>query len=315
MKTFKARSADGLNSQTFFALSQHGASLEYLQLESIHADAMPNLSKLSGCTNLKSLILAERAPAIQDLEKRFNGTFLEVVAWLRECKELREIWLNNFLSGPAILTPLLLESNIRLTSLTLDRYVMNQSTEFHQALASHVSLQRLFLSGEGVDVGDPNNEILVESLCALENLKELQLRDVSDGFMNHHIVRLAQSLLKLKRLGIGGYGVDDEIWEGIACLQSLQSLELNALSRFTVKGILEYIWKLGDGNRELVLGINMQDNDCDIPEAEQAIIEEAIVGKVDGRFGMTFWKGKYHSPISTMYIISQQAYTLDRSRS
>ena len=296
MTTYSTRGGSGLNAQTFLALNHHRESLENLRLEGIHADAMPKLSKLSGCTNLKSLTLAENPPAIQDLEKRFNDTFLEMVAWLRECKNLRDLSFRNMLSGPGLLTPLLLEKDIKLIHLTLDGYVMSQSKEFHQALANQTSLLHLFLNGEGVEVGDPDNEALIESLCALENLRELQLRDVSDGFLNHHILRLTQSLPKLRRFGTTGYGVDDEIWTGLASLRSLQSLELNALSRFTVNGILEFIWQLGDGNRDLVLSINMQDNDCEIHDAEQAIVEEALAAKVDGRFGLTYWKGSYSFP-------------------
>ena len=293
LKSFKMHSMGDCGAETFLALNGHRESLETLKLEGIPADAMPSLSMLKGCTNVKLLVLAENPPPSQDLEKRHNDTFLEVIAWLRECKGLRSLGMKNFLSGSALLTPIVLENDIRLTHLSLDGYVMTESKDFHQALAHQPSLQSLELCGEGVDPGDAENDILVETLSKLQYLRHLHLKDVSDGFMNPHIARLAQDLPQLEALLISGYGVDDGIWEAMASLHSLRQLELNAISRFTANGILDFIANLGEGNHKIQLSVNMQDNDTEISDQEYAIIQETIYANLEGRFSLTFWKGNY----------------------
>ena len=297
LRSLKMHSMGDCGAETFLALNSHRESLETLELEGVHAEAMPALSMLKGCTNVKSLILAENAPPIQDLEKRHKDTFHEVVAWLRECKGLRNLGMKNFLSSSAIVTPILLENDIKLINLSLDGYVMAESTDFHHALAHQPSLQGLWLTGEGFDPGDAENDVLVEALSKLQHLRHLHLKEVSDGFMNPHIVRLAKDLPQLEDFGISGYGVDDGIWEDMASLHSLRNLELNAISRFTANGILDFIVNLDEGNRGLSLSINMQENESEISDQEYAMIQETIYAKLEGRFGLTFWKGNYNSDL------------------
>ena len=296
LRSFIVQGMGACGAETFLALNSHRESLKELEFSELNAEAMPALSMLRGCSNLHSLLLAENAPPTQDLEKRHNDIFLEVVAWLRECKSLKGLTIRNFLSGPALLTPILLENDIRLINLELGNYVMSESKDFHQALAHQPSIQDLRLSGEGVEPGDADNDILVEALSKLENLEHLHLKEVSDGFLNHHVMRLARDLSKLKYFGTSGYGVNDEIWKDMASLDSLQTLELNALSRFTANGIIDFVLSLGQGNRELTLSINMQENDSEISDEEQAMIRETIYEKLGGRFGLTLWKGNYFHP-------------------
>ena len=291
LRTLRMRSMGDCRAETLLALNNHGDSLETMEIEAIHADAMPALSVLKGCTKIKSLGLAEAPPPSQDLEKRHNDTFLEVIAWLRECKSLRSVAFKNLLSGSALLMPILLENDIKLVSLSLDGCVMAESRDFCQALVHQPNLQTLSLSGEGYDPGDAENDLLVEALSKLQHLTHLYLKEVSDGFMNTHIVRLVQELPQLEDFGISGYGVDDGIWEDMASLHSLHRLELNAISRFTANGILDFIMNLGEGNRGLQLSINMQENESEISDQEHAIIQDTLSAKLEGRFGLTFWKG------------------------
>lgn len=292
LRSFEVLGMGSCGAETFLALNSHRDSLRKLELSELNAEAMPNLSILKACSSLHKLSLAEKAPPTQDLEKRHNDTFLEVIAWLRECKRLKSLTIRNFLSGPALLTPILLENDIALTKLELDNYVMSESKEFHQALANQSSLEDLRLSGEGVDPGDPDNDLLVEALSKLDNLTHLHLKEVSDGFLNHHITRLARDLPRLKYFGTSGYGVNDEIWKDMARLHSLQVLELNALSRFTPDGIMDFILSLGEGNRDMTLSINMQENDAEMSDEEQMTIRSIMYEKLGGRFGLTLWKGQ-----------------------
>ena len=246
---------------------------------------------LKGCTNLTSLSLSENGVATQDLEKRHNDVFLEVVAWLCQCKRLRTISLYNLLSAPALLTPVLLESGIHLTKLALEGYSMSESRDFHRALAQQTSLQDLWLKGESSDNLE-DVDFLVESLSKLENLTDMRLQEVSDFFMDKHFCTLAKSLRRLEVWESSGYAIGDDIWSDMASMKSLRRLEFNAQTRFTSNGIMDFILNLGPGNNGLLLNIAMQDVDYDLTDEEQSTIRETMTSKVDGRFDFMLFRGK-----------------------
>ena len=253
---------------------------------------------LKGCTNLTSLRLSENGVATQDLEKRHNDIYLEVVAWLCQCKGLRTISLYNLLSAPAILTPVLLESSIHLTKLSLEGYSMSESQDFHRALSQQTSLQDLWLKGESSD--NPEDvDLLVDSLSKLENLTDMRLQEVSDYFQNQHFCTLAKSLQRLEVWESSGFGITDAIWNDMASMKSLRRLEFNALTRFTSNGIIEFILQLGSGNRGLLLNIAMQDVDFNLTDEEQSLVKETMTSNLDGRFDFMLYRGKmplrYHS--------------------
>ncbi|KAL8812870.1 MAG: hypothetical protein Q9200_000692 [Gallowayella weberi] len=269
--------------ESFLALSCQQESLKELKLGSIDANAMQSLNMLAGCTKLTTLLLTDATNRSIDLKNAHNDVFLEVVAWLRSCKKLRSITLRNLRGGQDLLTPMLLENDIRLKNLELKGYAMADARDFHQALANQPSLQELQLQGDSDEVGD-GVTTLVESLSQLVNLTDLHLQDVSDYFTDEVIGRLARSLPKLEEWWTGGWAVTDAIWQDIATLKSLRRLDMAAISRFTAKGILDFILNLGAGNKGLVLAIMMADVDCDLTEGEQMVIRETIAAKVDGRF-------------------------------
>ena len=253
---------------------------------------------LKMCTNLTSLLLSENGVATQDLEKRHNDIFLEVVSWLCQCKGLRTISLYNLLSAPALLTPVLLESSIHLTKLALEGYLMPESRDFHRALSHQTSLQDLWLKGESSD--NPEDvDLLVESLSKLENLTDMRLQEVSDYFRDEHFCTLAKSLQRLEVWESSGYAIGDAIWSDMASMKSLRRLEFNALTRFTSDGIMEFILNLGSGNNGLLLNIAMQDVDFNLTDEEQIIIKEMMTSRVDGRFDFMLFRGEgllnYHS--------------------
>ena len=262
----------------------------------IKAEALSALSMLKGCTNLTSLFLAENGVATQDLEKRHNDIFLETIAWLCACKGLKSISMDKMLNAPGLLTPILLENNIKLTRLELEGYQMWESRDFHQALAHQTSLQSLWLTGESNELGQDGQDvdIFVDALSKLENMTDLRLRDISDAFMDRHLRKLAQSLPKLETWWTSGWGITDTIWSDMASLQNLRRLELTAVTRFTAEGIEEFILNLGPGNQGLVLSIMMSDTDYDLSEDEQSMIRETIASQVNGRFDFTLIRGMYY---------------------
>jgi len=273
-------------------LNGHARSLTELKLNSIKPEAMPMLSKLNDCTNITTLLLTESLNAVTDLENLHNDIFLEMVSWLTNCKNLRNITFTSFLSAPALLKPVLVDNNIYLTHLKLEGYAMRGNQEFHKALAHQTSLQSLSLKGEAEDFGLGGGFIiLVDSISQLVNLVDLDLKEISDYFRNEHICQLARHLPKLEVWWTSGYGITDVVWDDIASLKSLRRLELSAQTSFTAEGILDFVQKLGPGNKGFLLAVTMADMDSDLSEEEQSLIRETMTEKVEGRFDFTLMRG------------------------
>ena len=291
LESFEIFSISQIGAESFLALNCHRETLTELKLNGVKAESIPALSMLKGCTNLTSFLLSENGLATQDLEKSNKDIFLEVVAWLCQCKRLRTISLYNLLSAPALLTPVLLESGIHLTKLALEGYLMSESRDFHRALSQQTSLQDLWLKGESSD--NPEDvDLLVESLSKLENLTDMRLQDVSDYFLDKHFCTLARSLRRLEVWESNGYAISDDIWSDMASLKSLRRLEFNAQTRFTSDGIMDFILNLGPGNNGLLLNIAMQDVDYNLTDEEQSMIRENLTSKLNGRFDFMLFRGK-----------------------
>lgn len=258
---------------------------------------IPNVSLLKGCTNLVSLSLAGETLLAEetlsaDLEESHNEAFLEIIVWLKECKRLQNLGLTNLRSAPSLMATILLAKTINLNSLVLTSreyggFIMRNSDEFHQALASQTNLQSLRLKG-GLD--EPrsyelkDSDVLVESLSKLINLMDLRVAELSNLFADRHIVQLASSLPKLEVWLTRGFGLTDAVWGQVASLRSLRRLDLGTVTRFTADGILDFINKLGPGNTGLVLSVMNLTMSCWV---EQELIREMIAKKVEGNLEYT----------------------------
>lgn len=295
LESFQIFSASDIGPKSFTALSHHAASLTDLKLSGLKSHAIHNLNNLKACTALKTLHL-EDANGISQLETHYIDTFLEIVDWLRSCKDLADLRLRNFNDGPSLLTPLLLENNPSLTRLSLEGYAMTQHRQFHQALAHATHLESLWLKGDGEDVVRDDIDALVDALCALTNLKDLMLKEVSDYFRDEHISRLIQSLPQLEELWTSGYDITDGIWPSFTQSHNLRSLTFYAMTSFTANGILDFIVTLGPSNKGFLLSIMNADVDSNLTEEEQNSIRETLAVQLDGKFEFTLMRG-------TLYLI------------
>ncbi|MCJ1430061.1 hypothetical protein MMC29_007976 [Sticta canariensis] len=287
LESFETFSSHKLGLESFEALSRHGESLVELKFNMLQAGTLPGVSLLKGCTNLVSLTLGGDGLTTPDLETLDNDNFRETVAWLRECIKLRVLVFTNFFSGPSLLARVLLENSIRLTSLEYSGFVLRDSKEFHQALANQTSLQSLCLKGDVDEYALDAVDMLVESLSKLVNLTDLRLREISDFFIDHHIIQLASSLPKLEFWTTSGFGLTDCIWDKVATLRSLRRLDLSASTSFTAKGILGFIEQLRPGNKGLVLAVMNAEMDSELSPRELSLIRDSFARKVEGRFEFT----------------------------
>ena len=290
LRSFAILGGTKISAESFLALNCHSQSLSRLELRSIDATAMQYLSKFKDCIHIRSLNLAEDMAPSQDLENRHNDVFLELVDWLSKCRSLKEISLSNLTSAPALLTPVLRERGIELSSLEIERYSMSGNKDFHQALALQTKLISLYLKGEESET-PADNDNFVDSLSKLVNLRDLRLTQISAHFTECHICTLAQNLPNLETYWTAGYHITDAIWPDIAKLKLLKRLELNADTRFTANGILDFVLSLGSGNKGFALSVMMQDTDSDITEGEQDVIRDTLSQRLGGRFDFLLARG------------------------
>ena len=147
LKSFAALGAAAVGPETLLSLNCHSKSLRKLKLNGLRAEAIKNISFLQECTALDSLEIAD-AEGFINLEETQNDVYLEVIAWLGRCTNLRELILQNMLSGPAILTQVCLTNAVRLRKLHVAGYTLNRSQEFHKALTRQTSLEWLQLKAD-----------------------------------------------------------------------------------------------------------------------------------------------------------------------
>jgi hypothetical protein len=196
LRVLLIHSSNDAGPETFLSLNNHHASLKHLTLGSLKVPALKSLSLLRGCTAIESLELEDMTGSI-DLEATENDTFLEIIAWLTSCKQLKSIILKNFVNGPQILTSVCLEHAIKLDSLTLEGYMLAGNQDFHRALAHQTSLTSLELRGDAEEFFRDDIDTLLNCLCQLSNLKYLNILDISDYLKTSEIQFLALHLSKV----------------------------------------------------------------------------------------------------------------------
>ena len=288
LKSFTTFSRVDLGAESALALNCHSHSLANLELQ-LTNEAIPHMGFMKGCNAVESLKLTDIYKTI-DLEKTQHDVFLEVVSWLTESRNLTSLVLNGFISGAAIVTPVLLEENIRLESLEIDNYAQKDQKTFHQALVHQPTIQRLILESEPIEFRD-DLDTLVHALCQLKQLRTLKLIGISAMFSDNHIGSLSEQLELLEDLYVGGLQLTDACLEHVIHLRNLRSIAFSGITTFTMEGLLHFISKLGPGNYGLVLAIDHADPDQGLSEQEQQFVRSQLYEQVDGRLEYTFLRG------------------------
>ena len=300
----------GIGAETFLALNSHSESLKELRL-CLRTEALPHLSLLKGCTALETLKL-EDSDKRTDLEKTQNDVFLEVIAWLQECTNLRNISITGFLSASSIVLPLLLEDNIHIQRLEVDSYLVKDNRKFHQALThQRSSLRALDLKGDDDDIFRDDVEVFVDALKTLTELRELKLRGVSDLMKDEQFIPIVENLKLLEDLYISGLEVTDALLGKVAELKYLRIVTFYAISKFTIDGFLGFISKLGPGNQGIVLSVEMAEQNWLLSEEELDLVRETLAANVGGRLEYTPFRGEFISrnKLKTIYLIIHTFFT------
>ncbi|KAL4897853.1 hypothetical protein BDV59DRAFT_168654 [Aspergillus ambiguus] len=290
LEYFEILSFSQLGPRSIRALETQLGSLSELKLTSLPIEAIAELGSLPEPPALKVLVLTDSPPVARNEE--FYSIVANVANWIRSCKTLKHLELRRFVDDPALLSQILADDKVRLCSLYLEGYTMAGSHAFHEALACQDSLETLYLRGEESEF-PTDNELLVQAIVQLNNLRQLELKDISNGFTPDHVMSLTPYLPRLERLWISGDFFDDEVWTAFLCLPKLQSLSIQAYSDFTVQGILEFITQLGPGNRGFSLSILNATSDKNFTEEAQNLIRETLKVSLDGLFDFGLAREEY----------------------
>jgi len=285
---FQNDSGCGIGSETCQALALHAGSLRTLHL-AIGDSGIPDLGTLQPCTSVESLTLTDlRSP--HDLKATQNDVFTNMVVWLQQCTKLRDLALNDFVSAPDLLTPVLEKQNIQLHHLQINAlrdnglYILKENQAFHQAISCQTKLASLLLKADADGSTRDDVELLCNCLCAMKSLKRLNLTRITEYFTDFHVSMLSEHLVNLEELRVDGYGITDASLDRLSSLPYLISLEFGGLTTFTTKGLIDFVEHLGRGNQGFALSVERAAVDGMLDVAERIQVRDAIAAKVNGRF-------------------------------
>jgi hypothetical protein len=196
LRSFSLISYNYIGPETFLSLNNHHASLRYLMLGSLEPPAIKALSYLKGCDALEMIDLQD-ARGTLDLEATENDIYLEIIAWLTSCKNLKTISLTNFVNGPKILTSVCLQEAIKLQSLKLVKYMFTGNQDFHRSLTQQPSLETLYLKSDSEGSFRDDLDTFAASVRELKNLTVLNIVDTPDYWSTSEIQIIALSLSKV----------------------------------------------------------------------------------------------------------------------
>ncbi|CAN9116534.1 unnamed protein product [Alternaria alternata] len=280
LQTLQTISDVKAGAETLLALNHHGNSLEDLRL-CVSNDSIPHLSLLQGCTALKTLRIEDIHGTV-DLEATEHDIFLETTAWLRKCAGLQRLSFSKLQSGAALITPVLLEEKIQLSSLEIDSYTLKDHKTFHQALVhQQSSLRVLFLSGDTDGMFRDDLDILVDSLKQLTELRDLHLI-LPEVLRDEHLITIIADLTLLEDLYVSGLELNDIVLPHLASLPNLRTVTISGISKFTMDGLLDFVSRLGPGNQGIRLSVDMADTDTLLSEDELTLIRDNLVEKAGG---------------------------------
>lgn len=122
LESFQASDCYNFGPQSFQALNYHGNSLTDLKLNVLMPHNVSLIPLLRSCTNLVSLSLAGMAVFNNYFDDPTSDTFLETVAWLKECKQLRILTFRSFSGAYTLMTHILSNDCIHFTSLECELF-------------------------------------------------------------------------------------------------------------------------------------------------------------------------------------------------
>ncbi|KAL5339571.1 hypothetical protein BJX70DRAFT_363306 [Aspergillus crustosus] len=295
LEYFEILSFSHLGPRSIKALGAQVGSLTELKLTSLGIETVRELPSLGALPRLEVLSLTDSQPT--EWTEQFRKDLTEVAEWMRSCTRLKRLELRRFMDDNELLTQVLSDKNLQLTGLSFAGFRLWNRRDFLDALTYQISLEYLYLRGEGSEHPQDNSE-LVMALSALENIRDLELKDVSDWLTMDQVAILASFVPHLERLWISGEAFNDSIWDAFLNLRQLKSLSIYALSNFTADGVVDFISQLGPGNRGFSLSILNAISATNFPEEVQSMIRGMLAESLDGFFDFGLAQEEFSEPDS-----------------
>lgn len=278
--------------RTILALGSHTETLTKLVLTNLPMEAIAQLPSLGRMSALEHLVLTDSRPTVPD--DSFEKTLAAVAEWLHQCQKLRHLQLRDFMSTQDIdlLAKALCNDGIRLESLQMRCYSTDREQDFYDALTHQgPSLKSLTLQRRRHHLGMLEDGLL-HAICQLTELRDLDLKEVSETYSSDHIMLLIPCLTKLELFSIHGSGLGDEIWPYFRTLHNLRFLAIHGESHFTAEGLLDFISQLGPNNHSFYLSITSAAAETSIPSDAQNLISDVLAQSVEGVFDYDINIGK-----------------------
>ncbi|KKY27303.1 hypothetical protein UCDDS831_g00873 [Diplodia seriata] len=271
LRYFETISHADLGEGALLSLSSHGESLKNLKM-ALRPGTIPHLGLLKTCTALESLELeySNSRENPLDLEATQHDVFVEVQQWLCECKSLSNLQFSGIFSALKLVTPVLLQHDIKLSHLSVDCYEAHNAGEFHRALTHQTTLQWLQLTADSDAMLRDDIDVIVETLTRLEQLKHIKLIGVSDFFNDEHIIALARSLPHLDDVYFTGLQVGDAILPELANLKDLRRLEVASI--------------------RIEFRVEAAAPESKLSDEELQVINQKLTSKVDGKLEWVLYR-------------------------
>lgn len=296
LQCFEVISINNLGEQTLIALTAHAESLKVLTLGNLSGAVVGYLPVLSACTALENINLESQRYNPFDFlgnEVVLKGT----TDWIGSCRNLHSLTLTNIRDALLLIQDVLTSPDIHLRYLDLQGFSSNGGEVdvlAWRALGQQDSLEDLTVGGldgspEALIVHE--NVSLVLSICALTNLKSLDLRRTSVRAIE--LRQIITALPGLANLSFGGDWIDDQILDSLGTLKDLKSLLVNSLSVFTFDRVREFAMNLDPVRQKgVVVEINNQIGKWKFDDSQVAWLSEHFISALGGRIDI----GVFHDP-------------------
>lgn len=293
LQRFEVISMNRLGERTLTAFNAHAESLRSLKLGSLSGEGMKCLNALPNCTALETLAIENIRHEQLDLRAFSEGLLKEITNWIQNCRDLRDLTLENVKDALLIVKDVLLTDDIQLWALSLQGFT-SQGAEHDAAtwtaLGKQSSMEALTLGNQD---GAPDNLVidshspLAASICQLQNLESLNLIRAVAG--QSEVIEITRSLPRLVEFKFAGLYMDDTLLDHLG-LPDLRDLAIGGPSFFTWQGLKNLALRLGErqsSHRGIRIDVLNQASERKLSDEQVAWLSTYFRNTFDGTIAIT----------------------------
>jgi hypothetical protein len=300
METFTILSMNQLGAEALKALGHHAGSLRSLGLASMRDSTWEHFGALGRCVSLESLSMEGLVvQPVVNWEAEHKQSFLDVIAWLKECRQLRELEMIHVPSTTQLLAPVFQSPSVQLRTLRLQLQDAGTDNAFWDSLGHQTTLKSL-----GVRWKEENNVVLtpsqqtsfVDSVCACCDLVYLDITNTP--LTLDDLGKMRDALPQLQDLTFDADWLTDPVLLVLARMGNLRAVNINATSSFTSQGIMEFVVALDEASSRKASGLSshagfllniMNQNGADkLSEQEERMLQWELESRLGGKLDIGY---------------------------